>query len=192
MITSSSRNPLLHLRYSGDNIKTLHKLSKCGGSTCRFILIHLWFNNSQNPQFGCAVLLISFTEVIGCVHPSRLCQFVKLHLLLLKYLHALLDHFGYCAHHPAGFAIFAQLALLCLFIILIFPTCNIAQTVSDSHYHLMKRFFGLSGHQCRVFRRLCSFLLLPNRCLCVFNSLSCPSGFSQNIILDLFLFLFIP
>jgi hypothetical protein len=34
-------------------------------------------------------------------------------------------------------------------------------------------------------------LLLLNRCLCVFNSLSCPSGFSLNIILNLFLFLFI-
>jgi hypothetical protein len=28
-----------------------------------------------------------------------------------------------------------------------------------------------------------------NRCLCVFNSLSCPSGFSLNIILNPFLVL---
>jgi len=34
-------------------------------------------------------------------------------------------------------------------------------------------------------------LLLLNRCLCVFNSLSCPSGLSLNIILYPLLFLFI-
>jgi hypothetical protein len=31
---------------------------------------------------------------------------------------------------------------------------------------------------------------LLNRSLCISNSLSCPSGFSLNIILNLFLFLF--
>jgi hypothetical protein len=35
------------------------------------------------------------------------------------------------------------------------------------------------------------FLLLLNRCLCIFNSLSCPSCLSLNIILNPFLFFFI-
>ena len=159
-------------------------------------MIYLRFNNSQNPQFGCAVLLLSLTEVFGCVPPSRMCQFVKLYLLLLEPLHAMLDHFRYCAHHPAGLVIFAQLAQLCLFIILIFPiipivgTCNIAQTVSDSNHHLVKWFFGISGRLSWVFIRLCNFLLLSNCCLCSLKSLSCPSGLSLNIIVDPFVFLF--
>jgi len=74
-----------------------------------------------NPQMNSAVHLISFMEVVGCVRPSWLCQFVKLHLLQLKQLHVLLHQFGDCAHHPAGIVIFAQLAQLCIFIILIFP-----------------------------------------------------------------------
>jgi len=134
---------------------------------------------------------------VGCMLPSRLCQLVKLHLLLSKSLHALLHRVGDCAHHPAGFVIFAQLALLCLFINLIFPilpmvgTCKFTQTVSDINRHLKKRFFALSGHLSRVFSCLCIFSLLPDRCHCIFNSLSCPSGFSLNIILDQFFFLFI-
>jgi hypothetical protein len=62
-------------------------------------------------------------------------QFSKLHLVLPKPLHALLHHFGDCSHHPARFVIMAALALLCLFIILIFSiiaivgTCDIALTV---------------------------------------------------------------
>jgi len=35
------------------------------------------------------------------------------------------------------------------------------------------------------------FVLLLNRCLCIFNSLPCPSGFSLNIILNRMVFLFI-
>jgi len=109
----------------------------------------LGLNDGRNPQSRCAVLLICFTEVVGCILPSHLCQFVQLHLLLPKPLHAMLCHFADCAHHPAGFVIFAQLALLCPFIILIFPilpivrTCKITQTVSDSLHHLLKRLFGL-------------------------------------------------
>jgi len=197
MTTSWSRSPLQHLRYSGDNIKKLHKLSKSCGSRCGSILIVLQIHDCQNPQFGCDVLLISFTEVIGCVPPSRLSQFVKPRPLLPKTLHALQYHFGYCVHHLAGFVIFAQLALLCLFIILIFPilpivgTCNIAQSGSDSNHHLMNHFFELAGCQSHVFSCFPMLLLLPIRCLSVFNSLPCPSGLSRNIILDPFLFLFI-
>jgi hypothetical protein len=108
----------------------------------------------------------------------------------------MLDHFRYCAHHAAGFVIFARLALLCPIIILLFPIlsiighCNIAQTVSDSNYYLVKQFFVLSGRQSPVFRRHCNFLLLSNRGLCGFNSLSCPSGFPLNIIFNPFLFHF--
>jgi hypothetical protein len=153
-------------------------------------------NDDWNPQFGCAVLLISFTEVVGCILPSRLCQFIKLHLLLPKALHALLDRFGDYAHHPAWFIIFAQLALLCL-LILIFPilsivgTCKITQTVSDSSLHLLKSLFGFSGRQPRDFSMHHVVLLLLNRCHCVFNWLSCPSGLSLNIILNPFLFFYI-
>jgi len=176
---------------------TLHKLSKCCWCWCYWIIVHLRLNECWNRQFGYAALLISFMEVLGCILPSRLCQLVKLHLLLPKPLDVLLHRFGDCAHHPAGFVIFAQLALLCLFIILIFPilpivrTGDIAQTVSDSNHHPKKRCFTLSGCQSRVFSSLCIFLLLPARCLCIFNSLSWPSGFYLNIIVDRFLFLLI-
>jgi hypothetical protein len=54
----------------------------------------------------------------------------------------------------------------------------------------VKRLFVRSGRQSPVFRRLRNFLLLFNCCLCGFNSPSCPSGLSLNIILDPFLFLF--
>jgi len=107
-------------------------------------------NDSRNPQFRCTVLLIFFMAVISCVLPSQLCQFIKLHLLLPKPLHALLHRFGDCAHYPAGFVIFAQLAQLCLFIILIFPIlpivriCKITQTVSNCDQHLLRYLFGLS------------------------------------------------
>ena len=134
-----------------------------------------------------------FTEVVCCVPPSWLGQFVNFHLLLLKPLHAMLNSFIYCAHHPAGFVIFAQLSLLCLFIILFFPILsligkyNMAQTVSDSNHYLAKRLFELSGHQFSVFRCLHNFLLLSNHYLCGFNSLVCPSGLCLHIILDRFL-----
>jgi len=103
-----------------------------------------------------------------------------------KPLHALLYHVGVRAYHPAGFIIFAQLALLCLFIILIFRilpivrTCKITQTVSDCNHHLLNCLFGLSVRQSGVFSCLYMFLGLLNHCLCVFNLHSCTSGFSQH------------
>jgi len=192
--TSWSRSPLRHLGYSGDNVKTLDTLSRCCLCRCGCIIIWVQFNDCQYHQIGCAVLRISFPEVVSCVPPSRLCEFVKLHLLLPKPLNALLYRFGDCAHHPAGLIIFAQLALLCLFIILIFPilpmvrTSNMTQTVSSSNYHLLKSLFGISVRQSRISRFPCFFLQLPNRCVCLFNLLSCPSSFSHNIILDRFFF----
>jgi len=71
------------------------------GCRCRCNIIHVQLNNCWNPPFGCAVLLISSTEVFSCVRSSWFCQFIKLHLLLRKPLYALLNHCGNCAHHPA-------------------------------------------------------------------------------------------
>jgi len=93
MNTSWSRSPLRHSGYSGDNLKTLYQLSKCCRWRSRSVIIRLWLNDSQNHQFGCAVPLMSFMEVVGCILPSQLCQFVKLHLLLSNPLHVLLDRF---------------------------------------------------------------------------------------------------
>jgi hypothetical protein len=113
-------------------------------------MIRLRLDDCRNPQFQCALLLISFTEVVGCILSSRLSEFVELHLLLPKPLHALLYCFGDSAHHPAGFVIFAQLALLSLFIRLIFPilpivgTSKITQTISESNQHLLKHLLGLT------------------------------------------------
>jgi hypothetical protein len=158
-------------------------------------VIRLQFNDSRNLQSSCAVLLISFTEVIGCVPSSRGCQILKLHRLLQKPLHAMQNCCSYCAHHQAGFVIFSPRTLLCLLIILIFPilpmfgTCNNTQTVSNNYPNLVKCFFGLSGRLSRVFSHLCNFLLSSNCCLCGFNSLSCHRGLTLIIILDSFLFL---
>jgi len=74
-----------------------------------------------------------------------------------KALHAVLYRFGDCAHHPLRFIIFAQLAKLCIFfmiifdipILLFFGTCKIAQTVSDSIQHLRKCCFR--HHQQKTF-----------------------------------------
>ena len=129
--------------------------------------------------------------------PTPVESIVELHLLLPKPLRAPLYHFVDCAHHPAGFVIFAQLALLSLFIILIFPsfpivgTCKITQIISESNQHLLKCLFGLSGRQSRKFSVRHIVLLILNSCLCVFNSLPCPSGLSFYKILNPFLFLFI-
>jgi len=197
MTTSWSRSPLQPLRYSGDNVRTLHKRSKCWWWRCQSVIICLRLNDCRNPQFRCAVHLISFTEVVGCSLPTRLSQFVELHMLLPNPLHALLDHFGDCAHHPAWFVILAQLAQLSLLLILIVPilpivgTCNITESVSDSNQLLLKCYFGLSGGQSRNFSTRHIVLLLLNCCLCIFNSISCPCGFSLNIILNPLPFLFI-
>jgi len=197
MTTSWPRSPLWHLRYSEDNVKILNTLAKWCLCRWRSVIIHWRLNDCHNPQFGCTVLLISFTEVVGCILPSKLCQFSKLHLLRPKPLHALLNCFGDCAHHPARFLIVAQLGLLCPFVTLIIPifpivrTCMITQTVSDSNHHLLKSLFGHYDCQFRNFSMLYFILLLLNSCLCVCNSLSCPSGLSFNIIRNPFLFLFI-
>jgi len=190
MTTFCSISPLRHSRYAGDIVKTLHRLYNCCGRRCCCIMICLQLKHSRNPQCWCAVLHISFTKVIGWILASRLWLFVKLHLLLTEPLPALLRHVGECAHHPARFVIFAQLALLCLFIILIFPilpfirTCKITQTVSDSNNHNVESLSGHSVRRSRIYNSPCIILLLLNCCLSVFNSLSCPSGLSLNLSLD--------
>jgi len=182
------RSPLRHLRYSGENIKVLPKLAKFCGCMCDCIIIRLGCRVCRNPKRGCAALLISFMDVADCVLPSRLCQFVKFHQLLPISLHVLWYWIGDCAHHPAGIVIFAQLALVCLFIILILPilpiveTYKITPTATDSNHHLLRCLVGHCRCQSRVFSFRCIFLLLLNRCLFVFNSLSCPSSFSRNLI----------
>ena len=159
-------------------------------------MIRLQLINCGNPLFRWALVRIFVMEVIGGVLHFRLCLYLKLHLFLPKHLHAMLCHLSECAHHPAGFILFAQLALLCLFIILIFPilpvieTCIMTQTVSDSKHHLQKHLFKHSVSQSGTFSLPCNVLFLLNRGLCVFNLLSCPSSFSLNLIINPFLFLF--
>jgi len=197
MTTSRSRSPFRHLWYSGDNVKTLHMLSKCCRCRHWYILICMRFNDCRNRQFRCALHRRSNEEVIGCVLPSQLCEFIKLHLLLPIPLDALLYCCGDCAHHPARFVIFAQLAPLCVFIILIFPilpivrTYKITQTVSDCTNHRLKCLFVCLVHQSCDVSFFHTFMLLLNHCLCISNLVSCPGGFSLNIILHPFLFLFI-
>ena len=189
MSTSWASSPLEQLHKSRENIKTHHKLSKYCGCRCSCIIICLQFINRDNYQFRFAVLFISFTEFVGCVPPFRLIQFIKFHLLLLKPLNVLVYYFGDCAQYPARSIIFAPHALLYIFIIPSFPilpivgTCKIAQPASDSNCHLWKHFFGQSGHQSHVLSYPHSFLLLRIQSLCIIYSVSCPSGFSLNIIL---------
>ena len=174
-------------------------LSKCCRGWCGCSRVYLELDNCQKLYFGSPMLHISLMELVGCVPPSRLPQFVKPHLLLLKTLHAVLYCFGDCDHHPARFITITQLAELCIFfiiflvftILLIVGTCKIAQTVSDSIQHLFKCCFGSSGCRPRAFSCSHIFQLLQHRCLCILNSLSSQSGFSLHIILDPFLFLFI-
>jgi hypothetical protein len=96
------------------------------------ILISWQINDCQNLQIEFAVLLIYFRTVVSCVPLSSVCQFVKLNLILPEPLLMLLYCFGNCAHHPTWLAIFTQLALLGVFIMLTFPillnvgTSNIA------------------------------------------------------------------
>ena len=136
MTTAWSRNPLRHSRDSGDNVKSLHQLSKCCSRRCQSVILCLQLYDGRNPQFSCAVLHILFTEVVGSILPSRLSQFGDHHLLLPRSLDALLDHFGDRAHHPAGFIIF-------LFHILpIIGTCKITQNVFDSSHISSSHFSG--------------------------------------------------
>jgi len=117
-----------------------------------------------------------------------MCQYVKLYLFPPRPLHALLYRFGQFTHHPAVFIIFVQLALLCHFIILVFPilpivvSSKITETVSHSNHHLVKCLFGPSVGQSGVFTSLQCFLLLRNHYLSVFNSISSTSFFALNII----------
>ena len=190
---------LRHLQFSGYTIKSLHRLTRCRQCRSGHIIFRLRLNPSWNLQFGHPVLLISLTEVISRVSPGRLCQFVKLHLVLPTTLHAMLYHFGDWPYHLAGFVIFTQLPLLRTFfiMILLFPillsvgTCKIARTISDGVEHLFKCCFRLGCCQSRHFSVSHIFLLLPNCCLCIVNSLSCHSGLSIYMILDLFVLLIV-
>ena len=198
MTTSWSRGPLRHLQYSAHDINSFHQLSKCcrGRCSCKLVLFEL--NHCRDLQFSYHILFIPFTEVVCGVLPSRGFQFVPPHQLLPKSLDVVLNHFGNSALHPARFVIFAQLAPLCIWIIvLIIPvlflvrTCKIAQTMSDSIQHLMTSRFWLSGCQSHISSISDIFLLVLNRSICVFNSLSCHGGFSLHLIIEPLLIFFI-
>jgi len=115
------------VQFSGDAIKCLQWLLKCRQRRTGCIVFSMGLNESQNIQFGSPVLLISLTEVVGHVSPARLRQLVKLDLFLPKTLHVMLYCFRDCAHHPAGFVIFAKLAQLrvMFIIILVFPSYGV-------------------------------------------------------------------
>jgi len=173
-------------------------LSKWCRGRCRCNLIRLGLDNCWNRQFGRSVLHISSAAVVGHVPPSPLCQFVKIHPLRPNPLHPVLHCSGDHAHHPAGLVIYTQLALRCIFVIfliflihLILGTCKIPETLSNCIRHIFKRLFRLPGGQSRHFNIAHIFLLLLNRCLCVFNSLSSHCSFSLHIILTPLLFPFI-
>jgi len=199
-MTSWSRIHCQHLRLSVDDIKILCMLSKFyrgwGGYSC----MYLGLDNRRNIQFGSAILHICLMEVIGCIPPFRLRQFVKPHLPVPITLHAVLYCSGDCAHHAARIIIIIQLAELCILfvifhiftILLIVTTCKITQTVSYGIQHQFKFCFWLSGCRPRALSSRHNLHLLHNHCLCVLNSLSSHSGFSPRIILDPFLFLLIP
>jgi hypothetical protein len=70
MNTSWARTPFCHSRYSGHNVKTLHKLSECCECRCCSVISCLRLNNCQNSQLECVILLIFFMEVDGCILPS--------------------------------------------------------------------------------------------------------------------------
>jgi len=161
-------------------------------------MIRLGLNDQWNLQFGLPVHLISFAETVGRVPPSGLFQFIKLHPLLSKPLHAALYRFEDCAHHAAGYVIFAQLALHCIIgfififrILHIVRTGQITHTVSDSIQHLIKCHFRLPGCQFWLFNIAHIFLLLLNRSLCIFNSLSVRRSLSLHLVLYPLLCLFI-
>ena len=131
--------------------------------------------------------------------PSRLSRIVKPHLPQRNILHSVQYRFADCAYHPARFIIFAKLAKLYIFfivilvfpILLIFRSCMIAQNVNDNIQHLCKCCFSLSGFQWYLLNLSHMFLLLHNRCLCILHSLSCHCSLSIPIILDPFLCVFI-
>jgi len=188
------RSPLLHCLFSGHDMKSLHKISKC--CPCRWdrVMFHLRLNDCWNLRLACAILLISLTEGVSRVSLSRLWQLVNLHLLWPKTLHALLYSFGDCANHPARFVIFAQLAqpwnffinVVVVPIILIVGSCKMAQTVSHSIKRLLQCSFGLPGCQSPLFSNSHILLLMLDHYLSIFNSLSCHGGFSVQRIIDEF------
>jgi hypothetical protein len=112
-------------------------------------------------------------------------------------LHAVPYCSGDCAHHPARFIVFAQLAKLCVFfifrdkfpILLMIGTWKIAQSVSNSIQHLLECFFWFSCCWLLFLSIAHIMLHLHNRCLSVFNSHSCSSGHSIHIIFNRYLFL---
>jgi hypothetical protein len=70
--TSSSRCHMRHYWLSGDDIRTLHKLSKRCWRWCRCSHVGLGLHNCQNVQFSCPVLHIFRSEVVSSVPPSWL------------------------------------------------------------------------------------------------------------------------
>lgn len=118
MMTSLLRESMRHLRYSINNIKSLHQLTKCfrcrrGG---KFVLFGL--NDCRKLQFSCAIGVISSPEIVSRVPPSRLYQLVQPYRLLPKSLDGVLHNFWDCAHHAAGFTMFTQFAQLFISMIL--------------------------------------------------------------------------
>jgi len=198
LTTAWSRCPLQHLRFSAVNIKSLHKLPKFRWGCCSCSDVCSRLNNCRNHGFGHPSHHISLMEVVSCVHPFRLGQFVKHHPLMTKTLHVVLYHVVDCAHHPAGFVIFTEHAKLWIFfiIILIFTIllivwkCKIAQTDSIRSQHLLEWWFRLSGCRSYLFGIAHIFLQLYNRGLCIVNTLLCHSVLSIHIILDPCVFLF--
>lgn len=96
----------------------------------------------RKPQFWCARHLIFYMEVVICILPFRLGQFIKHHLLLANPPPALLFHFGACALQLAWCITVALLALrgiciLILPIVSIIGTCKITETFSASNHHLL-------------------------------------------------------
>jgi len=180
-----------HLQYSWDDMKSLRLLFKCCWCRCGYNHLCSRCNDRPNLQCGQHVHHICRREVVNRIHPFRLRQFIKPYLVLPKSLFELFDQFGDCAHHPAGSIIFAQLAPLWIFfivvlifsILLIIGTCKITQSVSNNIQHLLEWFSGLSCCQFRLFSISHIILLLLKRCLYIFYSLPCHSGFSIHIIL---------
>jgi len=90
MTTPLSRCHLWHVQLCRDPNNDLHRLTKC--HQCRWCCIRwdLRLNNRRNLQAGRPLLLISSTDVGGCIAPAWLGQFVNLPLLLPKLLHVML------------------------------------------------------------------------------------------------------
>jgi len=199
MPTPCLTSDLQHLWFSGDTIKSLHRLTKCCQCGWGCIILHLRFNDSWNLQVGHPVLLIARTEVLGHDSPAWLHQFVELKLFLLKTLQVMLDRVGDCADYPDWFVIFPQLTqlrilltiILIMHILPIVGTCNIVLTISDVVQHLLQWCFWFGGCQYRLFSISHILLLVLTYCLRVISSLSRQSCLSVHIILYRFLVVFL-